>query len=92
MEELRRGAGGDNARDRALDEMMDGVLEVKNEDILKQDILRPEFMDDPELRYNLIYYRGNIAGDIGTFGTLFRHDVIIWTVYQLYKEFYIRFK
>merc|ERR1711937_451362 len=29
---------------------MDGVLEVKNEDILKQDIPRPEFMDDPELR------------------------------------------
>lgn len=50
MEELRRNAGGDNARERALDEMMDGVLEVKNEDILKQDIPRPEFMDDPELR------------------------------------------
>jgi len=47
---LRRNAGGDNARERALDEMMDGVLEVKNEDILKQDIPRPEFMDDPELR------------------------------------------
>ena len=29
---------------------MDGVLEVKSEDALKQDVLRPEFMDDPELR------------------------------------------
>lgn len=30
--------------------MMDGVLEVKNEDILKQDIPRPDFLDDSELR------------------------------------------
>ena len=49
LEELRRAAGGDNWRDRGLKEMMDGVLEVKKEDILKQDIPEPEFMSDPEL-------------------------------------------
>jgi len=49
LEELRRAAGGDNWRDRGLKDMMDGVIEVKKEDVLKQDILMPDFMSDPEL-------------------------------------------
>ena len=49
LEELRRAAGGDNWRDRGLKDMMDGVIEVKKEDVLKQDIPVPEFMNDPEL-------------------------------------------
>lgn len=49
LEEVRRAAGGDNWRDRGLKDMMDGVIEVKKEDVLKQDIPMPEFMTDPEL-------------------------------------------
>ena len=49
LEELRRAAGGDNWRDRGLNDMMDGVLEVKKEDALKQDIPLPDFMTDPDL-------------------------------------------
>lgn len=48
LEEARRANKGDNARDRALLEMMDGVLEVKSEDVLKIDVPRPAFMDDPD--------------------------------------------
>ncbi|XP_041802985.1 cilia- and flagella-associated protein 43 [Chelmon rostratus] len=43
-EERRLAAKGDNLRDRALDDMMDGVLEVKKEDILKMEIPPPEFV------------------------------------------------
>ncbi|XP_071090035.1 cilia- and flagella-associated protein 43-like isoform X1 [Haliotis cracherodii] len=35
---------GDNARDRALDMMMGGVLEIKKEDELKKDVPKPHFM------------------------------------------------
>ncbi|XP_029377676.1 cilia- and flagella-associated protein 43 [Echeneis naucrates] len=45
LEEQKRLAGkGDNCRERALDDMMDGVLEVKKEDILKMEIPPPEFV------------------------------------------------
>ncbi|XP_054455755.1 cilia- and flagella-associated protein 43 [Anoplopoma fimbria] len=45
LEEQKRSASkGDNIRDRALDYMMDGVLEVKKEDILKMEIPPPEFV------------------------------------------------
>lgn len=43
-EQKRLAAKGDNARDRALDDMMDGVLEVKKEDILKLEMPPPEFV------------------------------------------------
>ncbi|XP_028458704.1 cilia- and flagella-associated protein 43 isoform X2 [Perca flavescens] len=43
-EQKRSAAKGDNVRDRALDDMMDGVLEVKKEDILKMEIPPPEFV------------------------------------------------
>ncbi len=48
LEEARKANKGDNARDRALLEMMDGVLEVKSEDVLKIDVPRPAFMDDAD--------------------------------------------
>ncbi|GFO10121.1 cilia- and flagella-associated protein 43-like isoform x2 [Plakobranchus ocellatus] len=35
---------GDNARERALDMMMGGVLEIKKEDELKKDVPKPAFM------------------------------------------------
>lgn len=35
---------GDNARERALDQMMGGVLEIKKEDELKKDVPLPTFM------------------------------------------------
>uniref|UniRef100_UPI0037E722FD cilia- and flagella-associated protein 43 n=1 Tax=Semicossyphus pulcher TaxID=241346 RepID=UPI0037E722FD len=45
LEEQRRlAAKGDNLRDRALDDMMDGALEVKKENILKMEIPPPEFV------------------------------------------------
>ncbi|XP_072177751.1 cilia- and flagella-associated protein 43-like [Diadema setosum] len=43
-EERKRLAKGDNARERALDMMMGGVLEIKKEDELKKDIPVPIFM------------------------------------------------
>ncbi|XP_052225547.1 cilia- and flagella-associated protein 43-like isoform X5 [Dreissena polymorpha] len=43
-EERRARERGDNARERALNEMMGGVLEVKKEDELKKDIPRPSFI------------------------------------------------
>ncbi|XP_049456039.1 cilia- and flagella-associated protein 43 isoform X1 [Epinephelus fuscoguttatus] len=43
-EQKRLAAEGDEVRDRALDDMMDGVLEVKKEDILKMEIPLPEFV------------------------------------------------
>ncbi|XP_073337399.1 cilia- and flagella-associated protein 43 [Pagrus major] len=45
LEQQRRlAAKGDNFMDRALGDMMDGVLEVKREDILKMEIPPPEFV------------------------------------------------
>ncbi|XP_029304967.1 cilia- and flagella-associated protein 43 isoform X2 [Cottoperca gobio] len=43
-EQKRLAAKGDNVRDRALDDMMEGVLEVKKQDILKMEIPPPEFV------------------------------------------------
>ncbi|KAK1164357.1 cilia- and flagella-associated protein 43 isoform X1 [Acipenser oxyrinchus oxyrinchus] len=50
-EQRRQAAKGDNARERALDDMMGGVLEVKKEDILKMEIPQPEFMSKPEAQW-----------------------------------------
>ncbi|KAL2083728.1 hypothetical protein ACEWY4_021501 [Coilia grayii] len=50
-EERRLKAKGDNIRERALDDMMGGVLEVKREDILKMETCQPEFMSKPELQW-----------------------------------------
>ncbi|XP_026210810.1 cilia- and flagella-associated protein 43 isoform X2 [Anabas testudineus] len=45
LEEHRHlAAKEDNSRERALDDMMDGVLEVKKDDILKMEIPPPEFV------------------------------------------------
>ncbi|XP_058508068.1 cilia- and flagella-associated protein 43 isoform X2 [Solea solea] len=45
LEEQRRlAAKGDNSRERALHDMMEGMLEVKEEDILKMEIPPPEFV------------------------------------------------
>lgn len=43
-EQQQLAANGDTMRDRALDSMMGGVLEVKKEDILKLEIPPPEFV------------------------------------------------
>ncbi|XP_055358538.1 cilia- and flagella-associated protein 43 isoform X2 [Betta splendens] len=43
-EQQRLAAKGDNSRDRALSDMMDGVLQVKKVDILKMEIPPPEFV------------------------------------------------
>nr|XP_015203067.1 PREDICTED: cilia- and flagella-associated protein 43 [Lepisosteus oculatus] len=50
-EQKRLASKGDNARERALDDMMGGVLEVKKEDILKMEIPQPEFMSKPDLQW-----------------------------------------
>ncbi|XP_060727401.1 cilia- and flagella-associated protein 43 [Tachysurus vachellii] len=42
---------GDNIRERALDNMMDGVLEVKKEDILTMEVSPPEYVLKPELQW-----------------------------------------
>ncbi|XP_022540288.2 cilia- and flagella-associated protein 43 isoform X1 [Astyanax mexicanus] len=42
---------GDNIRDRALVYMMDGVLELKKEDILRMEVPQPEFMTKPEVQW-----------------------------------------
>ncbi|XP_071336498.1 cilia- and flagella-associated protein 43 isoform X2 [Trachinotus anak] len=54
LEEQRRlAAKGDNCRERALNDMMDGVLEVKKEDILKMEIPPPEFvLNKPDIHWN----------------------------------------
>lgn len=44
-EERRKREKGDNARERALDQMMGGVLEIKKEDELKKDVPIPPFME-----------------------------------------------
>ncbi|KAF3841998.1 hypothetical protein F7725_023949, partial [Dissostichus mawsoni] len=52
-EQKRLAAKDDNDKDRALDDMMEGVLEVKKEDILKIEIPRPEFvLTKPEIQWN----------------------------------------
>ncbi|XP_034537901.1 cilia- and flagella-associated protein 43 isoform X3 [Notolabrus celidotus] len=43
-EQKRLAAKGDSLRERALDDMMDGALEVKKENILKVEIPPPEFV------------------------------------------------
>ncbi|XP_021355562.1 cilia- and flagella-associated protein 43-like isoform X2 [Mizuhopecten yessoensis] len=43
-EERRAREKGDNARERGLDMMMGGVLEIKKEDELKKDVPKPAFM------------------------------------------------
>uniref|UniRef100_UPI00398E96F4 cilia- and flagella-associated protein 43 isoform X2 n=1 Tax=Pristiophorus japonicus TaxID=55135 RepID=UPI00398E96F4 len=45
-------AKADNWRERALKDMMGGVLEVKKSDILKMEIPVPPFMDKPEYEWN----------------------------------------
>uniref|UniRef100_H2Y9U8 Uncharacterized protein n=1 Tax=Ciona savignyi TaxID=51511 RepID=H2Y9U8_CIOSA len=45
-QERKEAAKQDNKRERALQDMMGGVLEVKKEDVLKQDILPPDFMEE----------------------------------------------
>ncbi|XP_070772213.1 cilia- and flagella-associated protein 43 [Enoplosus armatus] len=54
MEEQRRlAAKGNNVRETALDDMMDGVLEVKKEDILKMEIPLPEFvLTKPDIHWS----------------------------------------
>ncbi|KAK2824393.1 hypothetical protein Q5P01_021568 [Channa striata] len=54
LEEQRRlTAKGDKSRERALDDMMDGVLEVKKDDILQMEIPPPEFVfTKPEIQWS----------------------------------------
>ncbi|XP_053188578.1 cilia- and flagella-associated protein 43-like [Scomber japonicus] len=54
LEEQRRlAAKADNVRERALDDMMDGVLEVKKEDFLKTEIPPPEFvLTKPDVQWS----------------------------------------
>ncbi|KAG7463025.1 hypothetical protein MATL_G00190910 [Megalops atlanticus] len=50
-EQRRLAAKGDNIRERALDDMMGGVLEMKKEDILKMEVPQPEFMSRPMVEW-----------------------------------------
>ncbi|KAL4625031.1 cilia- and flagella-associated protein 43 [Arapaima gigas] len=50
-EQRRLAAKGDSLRERALDDMMGGVLEVKKEEILKMEIPQPEFLSRPEVQW-----------------------------------------
>ncbi|XP_036430574.1 cilia- and flagella-associated protein 43 [Colossoma macropomum] len=50
-EQRQLAAKGDNIRERALDDMMGGVLELKKEDILRTEVPQPEFMAKPELQW-----------------------------------------
>ncbi|XP_077585258.1 cilia- and flagella-associated protein 43 [Stigmatopora nigra] len=43
-EQKRLAAKSDNVRERALDDMMDGVLEVKKESLLKAEVPEPDFV------------------------------------------------
>uniref|UniRef100_A0A8C2U9E8 Cilia- and flagella-associated protein 43 n=1 Tax=Coturnix japonica TaxID=93934 RepID=A0A8C2U9E8_COTJA len=52
LEMERQLASLDNERQRALNDMMGGVLEVKQEDILKMDIPPPSFLSKPEDEWN----------------------------------------
>ncbi|XP_030603266.1 cilia- and flagella-associated protein 43 isoform X2 [Archocentrus centrarchus] len=52
-EERRLAAQADDSRERALGDMMDGVLEVKKEDILKMEIPPPEFvLTKPDIQWS----------------------------------------
>lgn len=55
-EERRQAEKGDNARERALDQMMGGVLEVKKEDELRKEIPVPMFMQVNECPDKLFTY------------------------------------
>ncbi|XP_072787334.1 cilia- and flagella-associated protein 43 isoform X5 [Taeniopygia guttata] len=48
LEMERRLAATDDERQRALDDMMGGVLEIRREDVLKMDIPPPDFISRPE--------------------------------------------
>ncbi|XP_070608857.1 cilia- and flagella-associated protein 43 isoform X2 [Erythrolamprus reginae] len=48
----RLAAQGDNARERGLMDMMNGVLEIKKEDILKMEIPPPPFVSKEEALWN----------------------------------------
>ncbi|KAF4090507.1 hypothetical protein AMELA_G00052090 [Ameiurus melas] len=50
-EQRRLAEKGDNIKERALDDMMSGVLEVKKEDILRLEVPPPEFIVKPELQW-----------------------------------------
>ncbi|XP_017552052.1 cilia- and flagella-associated protein 43 isoform X1 [Pygocentrus nattereri] len=50
-EQRQLAAKGDNIRERALDDMMGGVLELKKEDILRMEVPQPEVMAKPELQW-----------------------------------------
>ncbi|XP_053318960.1 cilia- and flagella-associated protein 43 [Spea bombifrons] len=51
-EERRLAAQGDNAKERALNDMMGGVLEVKKEDILRMAVPEPAFLSRSEAEWN----------------------------------------
>lgn len=50
--ERRRTENADNARERALDNMMAGRLETNIEEELKEEIEEPEFMLKPAVEWN----------------------------------------
>ncbi|XP_023698358.2 cilia- and flagella-associated protein 43 isoform X1 [Paramormyrops kingsleyae] len=47
-EQRKLAAKGENVRERALEDMMGGILEHRKEDILKMEVPQPEFMTKPE--------------------------------------------
>ncbi|KAM9477072.1 cilia- and flagella-associated protein 43 [Clarias gariepinus] len=50
-EQRRLASKGDNIRERGLNDMMGGVLEVKKEDILSMEVPPPEFIVKPEFEW-----------------------------------------
>ncbi|XP_030628306.1 cilia- and flagella-associated protein 43 [Chanos chanos] len=50
-EQRQLAAKGDRIRERALNDMMGGVLELRKEDILRMEVPRPEFLTKPELQW-----------------------------------------
>ncbi|XP_072534295.1 cilia- and flagella-associated protein 43 isoform X2 [Salminus brasiliensis] len=50
-EQRQLAAKGDNIRERALEDMMGGVLELKKEDTLRTEVPQPEFMTKPEVQW-----------------------------------------
>ncbi|XP_053573053.1 cilia- and flagella-associated protein 43 [Bombina bombina] len=50
-EEKRLAAQADNAKQRALNDMMGGVLEMKKEDILRMEVPQPAFLSKPEAEW-----------------------------------------
>ncbi|XP_056465930.1 cilia- and flagella-associated protein 43-like [Gadus chalcogrammus] len=52
-EQMLLAAKGDNSRDRGLGDMMGGAIQVKKEDILKKEVIQPEFaVSKPELQWS----------------------------------------